>query len=969
MEQGAATTGFTKSDRRIGIARRTFVVLGVVFLLYGVIGGLVAPPIAKKVIADKLGEQLGRVVEIDRISVNPYTFDATAEGVRILEPDRKSVFAAFKRLDLDASASSVTRLAPIVDEVTLDGLQVRLVRDGENHYNASDILARLAKASSAKAKSEPARFSVSNIRVVNGRIDFDDRPLGTKHEVTDIDIAIPFVSNLPRHLKEFVQPRLHAKVNGAPLAIRGETMPFENSLRTHVALQLEGFDLPRYMGYSPSPLPVKLEAGKLGGRIEVRFTQAQAKEPTIELSGNLQLRDVAVSAADRELAKLGTVRADGLHVDLLAKEVSIDSLSTQGGSVALQRRADGSLDLPQMPAPPAEAQPARPWHVRVGRATVDDLAVVVDDASVKPAMTHRVSLAHAEMTGWTSDKDAKTAIAARLGLDKGGSVEVDSTVTLDPLVVDAQLDARRIDLVPLRPYVDYFATVKVKSALASAKGRMQLRGGASGIKVAYAGSAEISRVAMLDTVSKEELLDWDSVRADGVAFRWARDEPVSLAVKDIAVNKAYSRVVVTPEGRINLQQLKLATHEDPAPTPEPKEDLKPRNVRIDRIAFVDSRLNFTDHFIKPNYTADVGELNGTVTGLSSDPSARGVVDLKGSYDKSSPVVIAGTINPLSGELFLDIGAKGKDIDLPRLSAYSLRYAGYPIKTGKLTLDVKYHVEDGKLEGRNNIVLDQLVFGDKVESPEATTLPVLFAVNLLKDANGRINLELPIKGSLEDPQFDMGALIGQVVSNLLKKALTAPFQLLAAALGGGGGGSSAGSSAASGDDLQYVAFEPGGAEGSAAERAKLERVTKALLDRPGVRLEMAPHVDPEKDTAALKRAALRAKLGEGDYPALVKAEYDKEFPPEKGKEPKDKAKAEEKDKAKAEAPTLEQMEARLLEKMQVGDDALRGLAERRAQWVKSYLTEQGRLPAERVMVASAPAGDIATRVSRVDFTLK
>ncbi len=968
MEQGAATKDLTKSYKRTGIARRIFVILGLAIIFYGVVVGLIAPPIAKKVIADKLGEKLGRVVQIDHVSVNPYTLAARVEGMRVLEPDRKTVFAGFRQLDLDASASSITRFAPIVDEVTLDGLEVRLARDRENHYNASDILARLAQAPKAKPE-EPARFSVSNIRVVNARVAFDDRPLGTRHEVTDIDIAIPFVSNLPRHLEEFVQPRLTAKVNGAPLAIRGETMPFENSLRTHVALQLEGFDLPRYVGYSPSPLPVKLEAGKLDGRVEIRFTQAQAKEATVELSGNLVLRDVAVSASDRELAKLSAVRADGLHVDLLAKAVTIESLAMNGGAIALQRRADGSLDLPQMPdspPAPAEAQPSRPWHVKVAKATVDDFSVTVEDASVKPAMTHRVSIAHAEALGWASDKDAKMTVAASLGLDNGGTVEVDSTVALDPLTVDAKIDARHIDLVPLRPYVQQFQTVKVKSALASAKGRVQLRSSGPSLRVAYAGSAELSKVASLDTVSKEDLLNWDSVRADGIAFAWGHDQSVKVAVGDIAVKKLYARVFVTPEGKINLQQLKLATPENPAPAPQSPDELKPRDVRIDRVVFVDSRLNFTDHYIKPNYTADVGDLNGTVTGLSSEPSARGVVDLKGSYDKSSPVIIAGTINPLSGELFLDIAAKGKDIDLPRLSAYSMRYAGYPIKDGKLTLDVKYHVEDGKLDGRNNIVLDQLTFGDKVESPEATTLPVLFAVNLLKDANGRINLELPIKGSLEDPQFDIGALIGQVVSNLLKKALTAPFQLLAAALGGSGG-STGGGAATGGDDLAYVAFDPGGAEASAGERAKLERITKALLDRPGVKLEMASHVDPEKDRAALKRAALRAKLREAkggafeesEYPGLVKAAYEKEFGAKKGEDAKKDAKE----------PALEEMEARLSERLTVDDEALRALAARRALWVKSYLTAEGRLPADRVVVASADAGDIATRESRVDFTLK
>jgi hypothetical protein len=361
----------------------------------------------------------------------------------------------------------------------------------------------------------------------------------------------------------------------------------------------------------------------------------------------------------------------------------------------------------------------------------------------------------------------------------------------------------------------------------------------------------------------------------------------------------------------------------------------------------------------------VGELNGTVTGLSSDPASRGVVDLKGSYDKSAPVVIAGTINPLSGDLFLDVSAKGTGIELQPLSSYSVRYAGYGIKQGKLTLDVKYHVEGGKLEGRNKIVLDQLVFGDKVEGPEATKLPVLFAVNLLKDSNGRIDLELPIKGSLEDPQFDIGGLIAQVVGNLLKKALTNPFSLLTAAVGGSGGtGEAGGAAPASGDDLAFVSFDAGSDQGSDGERAKLERITKALLDRPAIRIEMAPHVDPEKDMAALKRAALKARLGEGDYPKLVKAAYDKEF----GKE-NAKGTAKEPGKEKAEAPTLEQMEAKLMEKTTVGDQQLRELAARRAEWVKGYLTAQGRLPAERVMVAAAGAGEAQSSESRVDFTLK
>ena len=948
---------------RRALARRIAVAAGAAFVLDGAIGAFVVPSVAKRMIASRLSEQLGRAVEIDHLSFNPYTFEATAGGFRMLEADRQRVFVSFERLEANGSYHSITSLAPVIDEVTLHGLKVRLVRDGENHYNVSDVLQRLAAAPKAKP-GEEARFSLANIRVVGGALDFDDRPKGALHRVTDIDIAIPLLSNLPTHLKEYVQPRLHAVVNGAPLRIGGETLPFENTLRTHVVLQLEGFDLPRYVGYSPAPLPVKIDAGKLDGRIEVQFTQAQAKEAAIVITGNLAVHGLAVSSSARELGRISVLRVEGIRVDPLARQARIESVATSGSAIALLRRADGSLELPVIAAASeAQARAEKPWSAALARATIDDCGVTLVDESVKPALTHRVSLVHVEARDLSTDTSVKPEVVARLAFDKGGTAEVEAAIALEPLAVEAKIDARRIDLVSLRPYLAHFQTVKVKSALASAKGRLELHREGQRTKVGYTGSAEVARLATLDTASQEELIDWDSVRADRIALAWATAAPLDLVVGAIDVVKAYARVVVTPEGRINLQQLKFATNADPAPAPESQEAPEARNVRIDRIRFVESRLNFTDHFIKPNYTADVGELGGTVTGLSSDPSARAAVDLKGSYDKSSPVVISGAINPLAGNLFLDIAAQGKDIELPRLSAYSARYAGYGITGGHLTLDVKYHVEDGKLEGRNNIFIDQLTFGEKVESPEATKLPVLFAVNLLKDSQGHISLELPISGSLEDPQFAVSALIAQVVGNLLKKAVTSPFSLLMAASGPAAGAANGGNA----DDLASVSFDPGRDEAGEAERAKLDRLSKALLDRPAVRIEMTSHFDAGKDLAALRRAALHASLekahggalDEAGYAAELKKAYLAEFPPQPAADAKNPPKM----------PGVEEMEAKLLERVTVDDAQLRALAERRAQWVKNYFVTQGALPAERVLVASSEASAAAERGNRVDFTLK
>ena len=982
--------------------------------LYAVVAGLLVPHFARSLIAEKIGERLGRTVAIDDLSFNPFTLDATVTGVRVMEPDNRAAFASFDRLDVDGSFTSIYRLAPVANAVTLDGLKVNLVRDGESHYNVTDIIGRLAAAPAA-GKPSQTNFSVSNIRITNGRVDFDDRPKGTKHQVTEINVAIPFISNLPTHLKEFVQPSFSAKVNDTPVSFTGETLPFEQSLRTQVAIQFESLDIPRYAGYSPAALPVKVDAGKLDTRLLVRFTHAAGKDPSIDIAGTVALRDARLSNADGSaLAEFGRIDLDLASLDPLAKLVQVSSLrvaqasvdhgkwnvpateaksiridagkrvvrvesiSTRDGVFALTRNRDGAIEMPPFPRDSGAATTdSAPWQVSVGKASIDSYNVALADESVKPAVTHRVAIAHLEAADLTTEKNAKGTMNASLRIGKSGTVGLESSFGLDPLSLQAHIDARHLDLVAVRPYAEHFATVSLKSGDASAQGVLTVTGEGDAMRIAYTGTAGIANVATLDKVGGEDLVNWDAVSLTGMDLRWTRNDPLRLTVADVAVKKAYARVVVTPEGKINLQQLKFATadHPDAAVAPAPA---KPRDVRIDRITFVDSRLDFADHFIKPNYAADVGDLHGSVSNLSSDEASRGVVDLEGRYDKTSPVTITGTINPLSGNLFLDIAAKGQEIELPKLTAYSERYAGYGITQGKLTLDVKYHVEDGKLEGRNKILIDQLVFGNKVESPEATKLPVLFAVNLLKDSKGAINLELPISGSLDDPQFKIGDLIMQVMGSLLKKALTSPFSLLTGGSGSGGGaGSGAGSPT---EDLNFVDFKAGSDDIGPETGKKLDAVAKALLDRPAIKIELASRADPENDLPALRQAALARELKEAkgsalaakgqavpagheitlegdEYPRYLKLVFEREKKAQKETAPKD--------------VSVAQMEAYLLERIAITAEDLTALATRRSEGVKSYLVEKGHLPPERVLVASSgesvPQQD--NHESRVELTLK
>lgn len=228
------------------------------------------------------------------------------------------------------------------------------------------------------------------------------------------------------------------------------------------------------------------------------------------------------------------------------------------------------------------------------------------------------------------------------------------------------------------------------------------------------------------------------------------------------------------------------------------------------------------------------------------PGKSGKIDLRGSFDRSAPLHISGTIEPFSGELFLDIMSTVSGIDLPTFSPYSGRYLGYVIEKGKLSFDVNYHVEKGELKAKNNIFLDQLDLGEEIESPDAASLPIKLAISLLKNRQGEIDIRLPLSGSINDPQFSITGIIWEAFVNLITKAITAPFALLGSLLD-------------EGEQLSEVTFPAGYATIEPESEKRLQVLSEALVDRPALKLEITGFADPANDHDALKKALLERMI--------------------------------------------------------------------------------------------------------------
>ncbi|MGE5169209.1 MAG: DUF748 domain-containing protein, partial [Rudaea sp.] len=680
----------------------------------------------------------------------------------------------------------------------------------------------------------------------------------------------------------------------------------------------------------------------------------------------------------------------GVSLDLAKRGITIDRVALQQGSLNVVRERDGTVNFRRLFRTGATSEstegsePAAAgegWRLRIAKFDLDRIAASVEDRVPTPPVKLRIADARASIDEFSNADDARPAIdvAARIGAK--GRLRLKGTVAAKPAAADLRVDAAGIDVLPLRPYFEAGTNVVVTSGAVSANGRLVYATSRAGTpNVSFKGDMAIADFDSLDRPTSQELVRWKTLKLAGVDSRSA---PLAVNVGSIALDRFFARVILNADATLNLRQLLVA---EPAPAARPAPttaagvttaELPPRAeggplpVSIGRIEVSNGEVEYSDFFVQPNYNAHLTQVAGNVSALSA--AQAGAIELAARVEGTAPVDVRGTVNPFAAQLSLDLTGKATDVDLPPLTPYSIKYAGYGITKGKLSLEVHYKIEDRKLAATNKLRLDQLTFGERVDSPSATKLPVLLAVSLLKDRNGVINLDLPISGTLDDPQFSVWRVIVQIFVNLMTRAVTAPFALLASIAGGG-------------EELSYVEFPAGRASLTPAALAKLGTLAKALNDRPALKLDAAGRAIPETDRDGLKRAmldrALRVQkqkalaedgesappveeltIGAEEYPKLLTAVYRATDLPDKPRNVFGFAKS---------IPPAE-MEALLLASYRVDDEALATLANRRAQAVKEWLAREGGVASERVFIVKPKLGAEGIKdegaPTRVDFAIR
>jgi hypothetical protein len=769
-------------------------------------------------------------------------------------------------------------------------------------------------------------------------------------------------------------------------------------------LKLAAFDLgglaADYQDHSRTP---SLNVGV--GEIKV------ALKAQVEAGGQTQavVNDIGVDLSDFRATMRGDpepelqIQRFGLEggaYDLQRNDFTMETVSFESGAVDLKRMPGGAINLALMFAPPQKGAIARekedaaaegyPFQFLAKSVDLSGFQVKLSDLTAEPE-TPILNLE--DMAVALTNVDGKSPMTFEAGFEvrEGGRIMAKGTVDPSGPSVESEVEVAAFGLTALQPYVSQAATIDIQSGTFSTRGKLRHGVKTADARTEYKGGFKLDNLRVTEKGGNEPLVGWKSVHTDRLTLQL---EPNRFDIGDLKVLNLIGKFIIEKDHSINVTNViksdptaKAAEAAPEKSSPDSANDAFP--YRVGRIFFSDGEVEFADLSLFTPFGTKIQQLNGVVADVSSAKHTRAQIKLDGSVDRYGTANIDGEFDASDPKTFTDIGVVFSNLEMSRLTPYSGTFAGRKIDSGKLSLDLKYKIDKHQLKGDNQFVVERLTLGEKVQSPDAVSLPLDLAVALLEDADGVINLGLPVSGSLDSPKFSYGALIWKAFVNLLTKIVTSPFRALASLVPGG-----------EEETFNTVAFAAGRPDIPPPEKEKLGKLAGALKERPQLRLDVQGRYHPETDRAELKLAgvqrALASRLDQdpataADYGAVdfsspetgqaIELMFSERF----GADTLMTLKADQKaavEKAKkdvvAAKPTgdtaaaveedperfLKDLFLRLVEAETVDEAALVKLADVRAQRIVAELIDVGQLPAERIKVKPSAPVDDKDKVSAV-----
>ncbi len=935
-----------------------FIVVGLLGI-YAALGFYLVPTLVKSKLPTFIQQQTGRKASVATVRFDPFSLRLSLQGFELQDPNGQ-LFTGFEVFFIDIDTlQSISQRALVIDKVLMNKPVVRIARDKDGAFNFKDLLGENNEAKQDDGKIFP--IHIAKLSIIEGKLDWDDAHFNSpeKETVYPINLTLenfttqadkPSSLGLTLELNSGGKLDWQGAISLKPLSSSGH-IKLDNvqlpriralALQDVVQLDLQGYEL----------LEADYKADYVDDKFNVNVNQ-----------GKFELRDFQVSATpqDKALIKMPGFTVQGIGFSLDKHELAIESVSANDADIKASLNAEGVLNYQSLlPATETETDSVEPqptlWNIRINTIALNNLGLIFEDQTLKTPVTLTAKPINFKLTDFSNKTGASLPFQLSAGFNKTGSIKLDGNTIIEPLSAQIAVDVKDIALENFQAYVDKFAKLDVIDGKLAVDGKVLIAKSAQdALDIKFSGNTQVDDFLTRDQLKNKDFVKWEHLTLNGIDV----DVPANqYSAEVLKIDKPYARIIIKKDKTVNFGDIMIADKSEPkTASKNVQPEVQKPKFNLGKIQVIDGSSDFSDLSLILPFSAQIKSLDGGASGISSDEKSTVKVDLKGNAYDLAPVDVKGEISPYLGNY--DVTVKFTGMPMPLISSYMVQFAGYKVEKGKMSLELNYKVVDKELTASNNILIDRFELGEKVENPNAVSLPLELAVALMKDSDGKIKINVPITGSLEDPKFSIGHIVTDALVNAIGKVIASPFRALASLIG-------------SEEDLSTIGFSAGDATLAKSQINKLDDLVKALKARPDLKLEIKGTAFQEQDWPEVSDDALYDQLkrikadeinkqggrkiraehviiSDQDYRRLMEQLFAEKFPLMVEKPLLGKLRLV---GSKADTDTDEfyaVAKQKLSAIIKPEEQRLKGLAAERAQAIANYIVKKGGIANERVFI--------------------
>ncbi|MFA6193016.1 MAG: DUF748 domain-containing protein [Sulfurimonas sp.] len=548
-----------------------------------------------------------------------------------------------------------------------------------------------------------------------------------------------------------------------------------------------------------------------------------------------------IDATAKKILTLDSFYVSNAVIKPMAEDITLEKISLKSLHVTLGRDKNGVMSWSKyLKSEPKKSEKKKDYTYLLQHVELSDSEVTFDDATITPSVKTKIDTINLTANNISSKKESWFKYNLSLRVNEGGSLNSDGKLSYAPLKQKGLLELQKISLKEFTPYLEEMAFLTIDDGYLSLKTDTTYAESSTNADLKAIGSLTIEELFVTDSRDKTPILTISKLKLNPLTYEML---PNKFFVEEADVNSFYLNALIDEQKKMNLSSL-MKNPTDANKTKEAGESFPLKIVKVN-VAF--GSADFSDLSLPIKFQTNIHDLNGAIYGVSNVPNDTSYIDMSGEIDRYGSAKLKGSINSGNPKAYADLDLNFKNLNLEAMSGYSASLAGYKIDKGKLFLDLEYDILNSEMQGKNKIVINDIKLGSKVKETNQSSIPLEFVIALLEDNNKVIDIDMPVKGNVDTPDFEYKALLWKTFGNVILKTLSSPLSVLGSIMG------------IEGDKMEYIEFEGGSANILPPEQEKLDNMAKLLTKRTKLSIEIGGRYDTKVDARAIKKEKLSKML--------------------------------------------------------------------------------------------------------------